>query len=137
LIYKAYYQIRETGEITLFKSHRDDYADGKQTRDFIYIKDAVDVVLFFLDHPECNGIFNCGTGRARTWLDLAGALFKAMGQEPHIRFIDMPENIRRKYQYHTQADISKIRAAGYTTVFTDIEDGVDLTVNRHLVNSVD
>jgi ADP-L-glycero-D-manno-heptose 6-epimerase len=137
LIYKAYYQIRETGEITLFKSHRDDYADGKQTRDFIYIKDAVDVVLFFLDHPECNGIFNCGTGRARTWLDLADALFKAMRQKPNIRFIDMPDVLKKKYQYHTQADINKLRAAGYKAAFTDIEDGVDLTVNRHLVNSTD
>lgn len=133
LIYKAFYQIQETGEMALFKSHRDDYADGEQTRDFIYVQDAVEVVMFFLDHSERSGIFNCGTGRTRTWLDLARALFTAMKREPHIRFVDMPATIRSNYQYHTQADMSKLRAIGYSSDFTSIEAGVDKTVNEHLI----
>ena len=113
VINKAYDQIIETGKLNLFRSHRDDYADGEQERDFVYVKDAVAVTLFLHDNPEVSGIFNCGTGSARTWLDLGKAIFTAMGRDPQIDFIDMPEEIRDKYQYHTQADISKLRTAGY------------------------
>lgn len=133
LVHKAFHQIRETGGVALFKSYREDCADGEQTRDFIYARDAVNVALFFFDHPERSGLFNCGSGRARTWLDLARAIFRAMKREPQIRFVDMPEDIRGKYQYHTQADLGKLRAAGYSSDFTDIEEGVDETVNRHLI----
>jgi ADP-L-glycero-D-manno-heptose 6-epimerase len=125
LINKAYAQILETGRLKLFKSHRPDYEDGKQDRDFLYVKDAVAVTIFFHNHPDRSGIFNCGTGTARTWLDLANAVFAAMEREPAIDFVDMPESIRDKYQYHTRADIKKLREeAGYRADFTSLEDGV-------------
>ncbi|MBN1881196.1 MAG: ADP-glyceromanno-heptose 6-epimerase [Deltaproteobacteria bacterium] len=132
LVNKAYAQILETGEISLFRSHRPEYSDGEQDRDFIYVGDAVSVTLFFFDHPEVSGLFNCGTGQARTWIDLAKALFAAMEMPPTIRFIDMPESIRDNYQYHTQADMQKLRRAGYTTPFVSIEDGVRRYVHEHL-----
>jgi len=132
VVNKAYTQICGTGELALFRSRRPDYEDGKQDRDFVYVKDAVAVTLFFHDHPEVSGLFNCGTGRARTWYDLALAIFAAMGREPRIRFIDMPESIRDKYQYHTEADMTRLRAAGYTAPFTSIEDGVREYVREYL-----
>jgi len=124
VVHKAHGQIRETGKVGLFKSYRDDYPDGGQVRDFVYVKDAVDVTLHFLDHRDTNGLFNCGTGEARTWNDLAQATFAAMGRDPHIDYIEMPDNLRGKYQYHTQADTTKLRAAGYDKPFTSLEDGV-------------
>lgn len=124
MVNKAMGQIRRTGEIALFKSCRTDYADGEQTRDFVYIDDAVSMTLFLGDHPEISGLFNCGTGRARTWNDLAAALFEALGMPPRIRYVDMPAEIRDKYQYHTQADMTKARNAGFTRPFLDIEEGV-------------
>ena len=132
MVQRAFHQVRATGELALFRSHRPDYADGEQTRDFIYVKDAVAVTLWFLDHPEANGLFNCGTGEARTWLALARALFAAMGREEKIRFVDMPESIRAKYQYHTQADLTRLRAAGYAAPFMSIEDGVADYVKTYL-----
>lgn len=132
VVNKAHSQIRETGELGLFKSYRTDYADGQQERDFVYVRDAVNVTLHFHDHRNVSGIFNCGTGQARTWLDLARAIFAAMGREPNIRFVDMPANIRDKYQYHTEADISKLRGAGYAAAFTSIEDGVREYVQDYL-----
>ena len=124
VVNKAYRQIQETGKLQLFRSHRPDYEDGTQERDFVYVKDAVKVTLFFHDHPEVSGLFNCGTGSTRTWLDLAHAVFAAMGREPNIEFVDMPDNLRDKYQYHTQADTLKLRDAGYNQPFTAIEDAV-------------
>lgn len=124
VVNKAFHQIAGTGRLQLFKSHRDDYGDGQQERDFVYVKDAVAVTLFFLDHPEVAGLFNCGTGRTHTWLELANAVFKAMGKNPNIEFIPMPEAIRDKYQYFTLADISKLRAAGFQETFTELEDAV-------------
>lgn len=132
LVNKAYTQIMRNGEITLFKSHRPDYRDGEQTRDFIYVDDAVKVTLFFYDHPNKSGLFNCGTGTARTWIDLAKALFTAMDREPKIRFIDIPQEIRDKYQYHTQADLNKLRHIGYTDPFLPIEEGVYRYVKEYL-----
>ena len=132
LVPKAFAQIVEAGQIELFRSHKPAFEDGEQERDFLYVRDAVDVTLFFLDHPELTGLFNAGTGVARTWLDLAAAVFAAMGREPRIVFVDMPEAIRDKYQYHTQADISKLRAAGYDRPFTPLEDGIRDYVRRHL-----
>ncbi len=129
---KSYKQILKTGTISLFKSYKPEYADGEQVRDFVYVKDAVDVTLFFHDHPEISGLFNCGTGKARTWLDLAKAVFAAMGMDPKIKFIDMPPELREKYQYHTQADISKLRQAGYKKPFTSIENGIKDYVQNYL-----
>ncbi len=124
VVHKAHGQIRETGQVGLFKSYRDDYPDGGQVRDFVYVKDAVDVTLHFLEHRDAGGLLNCGTGEARTWNDLANATFAAMGRDPHINYIEMPDHLRGKYQYHTQADTAKLRAAGYDKPFTSLEDGV-------------
>lgn len=132
LVQKAHYQIVERGYLELFKSHRPDYHDGEQKRDFIYVRDAVDVTLHFaLDSQVC-GLVNCGTGVARTWLDLASALFSAMNSKPDIRFIEMPEILRGKYQYFTQADVAKLRKTGYTRTFLSLEDGVSNYVRTHL-----
>ena len=124
MVIKAYTQITNTGRVQLFKSYRPDYADGEQKRDFVYVKDAVDVTLHFLEHRNVGGLFNCGTGMARSWKDLMNAVFEAMGIAPQIEFIDMPEVLQGKYQYFTQADTSKLRTAGYTAPFTSLEDGV-------------
>jgi len=125
VISKSFKQIGLEGKVNLFKSYRPEYADGEQKRDFIYVKDAVDVTLSFVEDRSGGGLFNCGTGIARTWKDLALAVFSAMDVPARIDFIEMPETLRGKYQYFTQADMSKLRAAGYTRPFTSLEDGVD------------
>lgn len=132
LVHKAYGQIVTRGWIELFESDRPDYAHGEQKRDFIYVRDAVDVTLHFAEHGSASGLFNCGTGQARTWLDLARALFAAIGRPPDIRYIPMPEILRGRYQYFTQADTTKLRAAGYSQPFTSLEDGVRDYVHSHL-----
>ncbi len=132
VVHKAFYQIRATGEVQLFKSYRSDFGDGEQKRDFIYVKDAVDVTLHFAQHRANGGLFNCGTGQARTWLDLATAVFTAMGRKPNIKMIEMPESLRPKYQYFTQADPAKLRAAGYTAPFTSLEEGIRDYVTNYL-----
>lgn len=132
VVNKAHAQILQTGELGLFKSYRTDYADGEQVRDFVYVADAVKQTLFFHEHPDISGIFNCGTGTARSWLDLARAVFNAMDREPRVRFIEMPESIRERYQYHTRADLTKLRRAGYTEPFTSLEDGVREYVQGYL-----
>ena len=114
LVIKAYEQIMRTGRIGLFKSYRPEYADGEQKRDFVYIKDVVDMTLFFYTHPEVNGIFNIGSSSANTWNDLARAIFSALQMEPNIEYIEMPDDLRERYQYYTCSDVSKLRAAGYT-----------------------
>ena len=124
VVNKAYGQILETGEVKLFKSYNAAYKDGEQVRDFVYVKDAVEVCLYFMDKPRAAGLFNVGTGKARTWIDLVSAVFAAMGKPPKIQFIDMPETLRAKYQYHTQANVAKLQHAGYTNPFTSLEDGV-------------
>jgi ADP-L-glycero-D-manno-heptose 6-epimerase len=124
VIAKAYERVVRDGKIALFKSYRAGYADGEQQRDFIYVKDAVDVVIYFMDHPKVNGIFNLGTGKARTWNDLARALFSAVGKPVVIEYIDMPESLRPRYQYFTQADMTRLRKAGYQKPFTSLEDAV-------------
>jgi len=132
VINKAYDQILKTGELKLFKSYVPKYKDGEQERDFIYVKDAVKVCLFFEKHGNISGIFNCGTGRARSWLDLGRAVFAAMERKPQIKFIEMPLEIRDKYQYHTQAGMTKLRAAGYREPFTSIEDGAKEYIRDYL-----
>jgi ADP-L-glycero-D-manno-heptose 6-epimerase len=132
-VLKGYEQIKQTGKVRLFKSHNPQYANGRQMRDFLYIKDAVDMTLFFLDNKKANGIFNIGSGYGRTWLDLANALFSAMGDEPNIEFFDTPVAIRDKYQYFTQADITKLLAAGYKKPITPLEDAVKDYVQNFLI----
>jgi ADP-L-glycero-D-manno-heptose 6-epimerase len=132
LVQKACHQIHERGFIELFKSCHPDYPDGEQKRDFVYVRDAVDVTLHFALNSKAGGLFNCGTGVARTWIDLARALFMAMGKLADIRFVDMPDALRGKYQNFTQADTAKLRRAGYDRPFTPLEDGVADYVNTHL-----
>ncbi len=116
----------------LFRSHRSDYADGGQMRDFIYVGDCVSVMLWLLDHQKVNGLFNIGTGTARSFADLTKAVYEAAGKDPMIRYRDMPEEIRDRYQYFTEAAMGKLRAAGYTAPMTSIEDGVRLYVQKFL-----
>jgi ADP-L-glycero-D-manno-heptose 6-epimerase len=131
-VLKGFEQIKQTGKVRLFKSHNPDYADGSQMRDFLYIKDAVDMTLFFLENKKPCGIFNIGSGLARTWLDLANAVFAAMGRKPNIEFIDTPPAIRDKYQYFTQADITKLRRVGYDKQPTALELAVKDYVQNYL-----
>jgi ADP-L-glycero-D-manno-heptose 6-epimerase len=124
VVCKAHRQIRETGRMRLFRSQRPEYSDGGQMRDFVYVKDCVDILWWLLEHPEASGIINVGTGIARTWNDLAGAVFAAMGRAADIEYVDMPESIRDKYQYLTRADMGKLRRMGYAAPFSTLEDAV-------------
>jgi ADP-L-glycero-D-manno-heptose 6-epimerase len=133
MVLKGYEQIRDTGKIRLFKSYRNEYGDGQQVRDFIYVQDAVAMTLFFQDHPEVNGLFNVGSGQARCWNDLAGAIFGALNREPVIEYIEMPDSIRDQYQYHTCAEIGKIRDAGYDRPILSLEEAVSDYVNHYLI----
>ena len=131
-VIKAYEQIQATGGVKLFQSHRADYGHGEQVRDFVYIKDAVDMTLFFLEHPELSGLYNVGTGTARNWNDLAKAVFAAMGREAKIEYVPMPDELQGKYQYYTQAEMSKLRAAGYEQAATPLEEAVTDYVQNYL-----
>ncbi len=134
LVNKAYQQILATGSVNLFKSHHPDYKDGEQKRDFLYVKDAVEMTLHFAETaPTAGGLYNLGSGEANTWLALTRALFAALGREPAINFIDMPEILRGKYQYFTQADIGKLRATGYQRPMTPLAEAVRDYVQNHLV----
>ncbi len=132
VIAKAYPKVREEGKISLFKSYRSKYGDGEQMRDFIYIKDAVEMTLFFMDHTEIGGLFNIGTGKARSWNDLAKALFSAVGKPLNIEYIEMPTEIREKYQYFTQADLTRLRKAGCMHECRSLESSVDEYVKKYL-----
>lgn len=118
--------------VTLFKSHHPDFADGGQLRDFIHVSDCVEVVRWLLENPDVSGIFNVGTGKARSFADLARAVFAALGQDPLITYVDMPVGLRKAYQYFTEADVTKLRAAGYKRPFLSLESGVDSYVNEYL-----
>ena len=133
LITKAFPAARDEGVVRLFRSDREDYADGEQQRDFIYVKDAVAVMYYFFTHPEIGGIYNVGSGRARTWYDMARALFAALGREGAIEYIDMPAELRGKYQYHTEAELGKLRATGYTAEIAPLEEGIADYVRTHLL----
>lgn len=133
VILHAYRQIQDTGSMTLFRSHNPNYADGEQQRDFIYVKDVVDVCLFLMQTRKDSGIYNLGTGEARTFLDLTLNTFAALDRTADIRFRDTPEDIRDTYQYFTQADMSKLRSIGYTRPFTRLEDGIQDYVRNYLV----
>ncbi len=132
VVNKAWPQVQEEGIMRLFRSYREDYGDGEQVRDFIYVKDAVEMTLFFLDHPGVNGIFNVGTGTARSWNDVAAALFSAAEKPPRIDYIPMPETLREKYQYYTCADMEKLRSAGCDHVCRTLEAGVREYVRTYL-----
>ena len=133
VVHKAFHQIRARGSVQLFRSHREEYADGEQRRDFVYVADAVAVTRFFGETAAPGGLYNVGTGTARTWIDLARAVFTAMGEEPAIDFIAMPAALRAKYQYETCATTAKLRAAGYTAAFHTLEAGVADYVGKHLL----
>ncbi len=124
VIAQNYARVMRGEPIRLFRSGRDDYADGGQLRDFIYVKDCVALTLWLLQHPEVSGLFNVGSGRARSWLDLAHAVFRAVGRAPQIEFIDMPANLAQRYQYLTEARTQRVRAVGYDHAFSDLESGV-------------
>ena len=134
LVHKAYQQILATGRVRLFKSHRPEYKDGEQQRDFLYVKDAVEMTLHFMEQaPTAAGLYNIGSGEANTWLELVAPIFAALGRPPAIEFIDMPAEMRDKYQYFTRADISKLRQAGYARPITPLADAVTDYVTNHLV----
>jgi len=133
VIFHAFHQIKEGGKVRLFRSHRPDYKDGEQLRDFVYVKDLAEVITFFMRERPASGLYNLGTGRARTFLDLAKATFAALGKEPVIEFIDTPEDIRDKYQYFTEARMEKLWKTGYDRPFTPLEKGVDDYVRNYLV----
>lgn len=126
--FRTYYEITQTGRATLLKSHKEGVADGEQKRDFVYVRDAVDATLFLLETPTTatspNGLYNIGTGEARSFLDLAKAVFAAVEKPVNVRYVPMPEDMRERYQYFTQAEVSKLRSAGYTKPFHSIEAGV-------------
>lgn len=135
VITKRYQDIAAGQPMRLFKSDRPELADGEQKRDFMYIKDAVEATLFFLDTPDLSGVFNVGTGQARTWNDVAKAMFVALGKEPRIEYIDMPENLRGQYQNFTRADIGKLRAVGYGHSTMELEDAINEYITEYLVRS--
>lgn len=130
VVLHSYDQILATGASRLFKSHKAGVADGHQSRDFVHVGDVLQVLQFALETPIRRGVYNLGTGQARTFLDLARATFKAMGRPENVQFVDTPEHLRERYQYFTQADVSKLRAAGYDKPFTSLEDGVADYVRR-------
>lgn len=124
VVCKLFPQVMAGAAARLFKSHRDEYEDGGQVRDFVYVGDCVDVMLWLYNNPDVSGLFNVGTGKGRSFRDLAESVFKAAGKEPKINYIDMPEELRGKYQYYTQADMDKLRKAGYDKPFTELEEGI-------------
>lgn len=132
VILHAFKQVKEKGTVKLFRSHNPNYKDGEQLRDFVYVKDVVDVCFFLLHHRKNPGIYNLGTGKARTFLDLAKAVFHALDKKPQIEFIDTPADIRDKYQYFTEARMEKLRSIGYNKPFTSLEEGVEDYVKNYL-----
>lgn len=133
VVNKAFHEIEQSGRMSLFKSYKPDYPDGGQQRDFLYVKDAVSVTVDLTQKTEGGGLFNIGSGEPKTWLALAHAIFEALGKEPAIDFIQMPESLRAKYQYFTCADLTKLRAAGYTAPFTPLGKAVEDYVRNYLV----
>jgi ADP-L-glycero-D-manno-heptose 6-epimerase len=135
LVAKNYALVKSAQPLSLFRSYRPEFADGGQMRDFIYVDDCVNVVLWLLDHPQVSGLYNVGSGQARSWLDLAHALFDAMERPRRIQFIDMPAELIEKYQYFTQARMDRLRAAGYERSFTALEAGVSRYVRNYLATN--
>lgn len=136
VIFHSFNKISETGEMGIFKSYKEGYEDGKQLRDFVYVKDLCKVVHFMLEHSDVSGLFNLGTGTARSFYDLAAATFDAMGVERKITFVEMPESLRPKYQYFTEAKMDKLREAGYKEDFYSLEDGAKDYVQNYLMKNI-
>ena len=134
VILHTFNQIEKTGRMKLFRSHHKDYKDGEQLRDFIYVKDVISIIRFLYENSITSGLYNVGTGKARTFFDLAKLTFLALNKEPNISFIDTPEDIRNKYQYFTEADMSKLKQQGYTSTFHTLEEGVEDYVRNYLNN---
>ena len=134
VIFHAFNQINQTGGMKLFASHNPDYKDGEQLRDFVYVKDVVNVCLFLLEHRKDSGLYNLGSGKARTFLDLVTNTFKALDVAPNIGFIPTPEDIRDKYQYFTEANMDKLKSIGYDKPFHTLEEGVTDYVKNYLVD---
>ncbi len=132
VIFHAFNQIREKGEVKLFRSHNPDYKDGEQIRDFIYVKDVVSICVWLMQNQPASGLYNTGTGKARTFKDLVRAIFTTLQVPEHINFVDTPIDIRDKYQYFTEADMTKLRAAGYSQPFYSLEEGVKEYVSEYL-----
>ena len=132
VVYHAFHQIKATGEMKLFRSHNPNFKDGEQLRDFIYVKDVVSICLFLYENQKQSGLYNVGTGTARSFIDLVSSTFKALHLEPNISFIDTPEDIRDKYQYFTEADMNKLKSDGYTKPFYSLEDGIEDYVQNYL-----
>ena len=133
LVHKSFAQVQQEGVIRLFKSYRKEFKHGQQKRDFLYVKDCVDMTLFLAATPRAKGLFNIGSGGARAWVDLANAVFAALKQKPNIRFIEMPAAIREKYQYFTEANLARLRQAGYRAPVTSLEDAVTDYVRNYLL----
>lgn len=133
VILHAFNQIKNTEKMKLFRSHNPNYKDGEQMRDFVYVKDLCEVILFLIEHRKNSGIYNLGSGKARTFLDLVKSTFKAMGKAEDIDFVDTPIDIRDKYQYFTEANMNKLKSIGYTKPFTSLEDGVEDYVKNYLI----
>jgi len=132
VIFHAFNQIKKSGAMKLFRSHHPDFKDGEQARDFIYVKDLIDVCIFLMNHRKNSGIYNLGSGKARTFNDLVKATFQAMHITPNIAYIDTPEDIRNTYQYFTEAKMNKLRSIGYSKAFTTLEEGVKDYVQHYL-----
>ncbi len=133
VIHKSFEQIKQNGTIKLFKSHRPDYEDGEQKRDFLYVKDAVKMTLFFLDNPRLNGLFNIGAGTARTFNELALTIFSTLQRNPKIDYFPMPEKLRSRYQYFTEANLDKLRAAGFEQPISSLEEGIKDYLTNYLL----
>jgi len=133
MVYTAFEQIQETGVVKLFRSENEAYADGEQMRDFIYIKDLIKIIFHFIDHPEINGLFNAGSGKARTWNDLVSSVFKALGKEEKIEYVDMPAIMRNKYQDYTELSMTHLERTGFTNRFGSLESNVKDYVCNYLL----
>lgn len=132
VVFKAFHEIQASGSLKLFRSYKTSYLDGEQQRDFLYIKDCVEALWWLIEHPNVKGLYNLGSGRARTWNHLARALFLALNKKPNVQYIDMPEQLRDRYQYFTQANMTKLQKAGYCASFTSLEDAVGDYVHHYL-----
>ncbi len=136
VVIHAFKTIQENGKMKLFRSHHKEYKDGEQSRDFIFVDDIAEVMMFFMHNQENRGIYNVGTGKARSFLDLTNAVFNSLHMNPEISFIDTPVDLRGRYQYFTEAEIQKLRDIGYTKPFTSLEEGVEKYVGKYLVPEV-
>ena len=135
LVHKAFPDARDKHKIRLFKSYNPEYSDGGQTRDFVYVKDVLNVMAYFLEHPDIGGIYNIGTGKAQSWNDLANAVFDALNIKGEIKYVDMPDELKDKYQYFTEADLTKLRRAGCNYEFMPLKDSIADYVQNHLTQN--